>query len=578
VRDRRPIARALKLAEDACEFFGARHKCTGARYRSVAVVADRAFGPRIPELSSPAVESAAIRARAAFSRSTLRDRGRSPDGVLRGTPHKRSRFLLVLARLLSGERDALLALASRETGLTRLALSPEFDRMIVTLSTFASMAWDGGWTRPAIHTAQAAGRDNSGAAGQDVRRMLCPLGVVAVFEPSNFPFAYGAAGGDVASAIAAGCPVVVKGHPAHPLTSLVIAHAASEALHRLGMHSGWHSVLATSAQSADRVGAELAASAHIAAIGFTGSHSGGMALDRIARERAEPIPVFAEMGSTNPVIVFPHALHARRREVLEQLARSILARNGQQCTCPGVVLLPGTHDSRKFAEELATLLAARRPRPMLSARVLRAYQRATWNVRKHAGVELIERAAKERELAGTRTRVRERPPRAGCAEPIVLHSTFATCRSERAWREEMFGPAVLVIGGPWADESPHDAANAVLLRFAGSLTATLIRDASDDRRVRDFLQCMPRAGRIIVNSVPTGVRVCEAMVHGGPYPATNAPHTTAVGPMAIERWCRPVCWQNCPDALLPEELRDANPRGIERVVNGVRTRAPVRRV
>jgi NADP-dependent aldehyde dehydrogenase len=393
---------------------------------------------------------------------------------------------------------------------------------------FANVVREGSWIDAAIDRADPA---RSPLPKPDLRRMLRPLGPVAVFGASNFPLAYSVAGGDTASALAAGCPVVVKGHPAHPGTGEMVAAAVSRAVAKVGLHPGTFSFLHSGGERDLAVGTELVSHPAIKAVGFTGSPVGGMALVRLAASRSDPIPVFAEMGSVNPVVILPGALAANPADLAGKLAASATASYGQMCTCPGLIFAVQSPAFDALKVALSAAFAAAKPAPMLSPRVRDGYLRRLGDNAHTSGVEI---------LAGSESQ----------ASPALLAVDAATFIASPGLHEECFGPAAILVACRSVAEMLEAAAH-----IPGSLTATLWADASDDAsRFVDLLT--QRAGRFIVNGVPTGVEVSPAMVHSGPMPACNRPDTTAVGPQAIRRWCRPVCYQNVPQYLLPEELRD----------------------
>lgn len=501
----------------------------------------------------------------------------------------RAAVLDAVAAALDGARAQIIATTADETALTPDELAPEFDRMTGTLRMFAAVVREGSWVRAAIDSPLPASERSIGS-NVDIRRMLVPLGPVAVFGASNFPLAYGVCGGDTASALAAGCPVIVKEHPAHPKTGRLLWFVAHGAMARC---------LAASVEGFDvashvplryvedpghdySVGVALAEHEEIAAIGFTGSRAGGLALERVARRRVDrggvPIPVFAEMGSVNRVVVCRGALRTRGREIAADLARSVLARHGQQCTKPGLIALGGgADDARALVAELSRLLDAAPPRRLLSERITREYERGCARLRAVEGLSLT--TARPDALVHAGGDHRAVPMLFAALEPVRGNLDYLQmfARGAEAIGEEVFGPAAVVLcADGWEN----------LLYADASLVTSVYADEDDLRHVPDDggtlhgqtelalgLSAAARStGRLVFNGVPTGVRVCASMVHGGPYPATNRPDTTAVGPLAIERWCRLVCFQNCPDALLPEELRDDNPLGIWRTVNGRSTR------
>jgi NADP-dependent aldehyde dehydrogenase len=500
---------------------------------------------------------------------------------LREDRERRSDLLDGIAAALDARRDEILVTCSQETGLTPAELAPEFARMVDTLRVFARAVREGSWVRAAIDRPRAVPADSIGP-NHDVRRMLVPVdGVVAVFGASNFPLAYGVCGGDTASALGAGCSVVVKEHPAHPKTGRLLHDIAASVVKE--KKSG--DLLGYVGNEDPRdlsVAKSLVEHDHTAAVGFTGSRSGGMALDGLARNREKPIPVFAEMGSANRVVICRSALARRGTQIAAELAASIVARHGQQCTKPGLIVLE--QDQRAgpaFVAELARLLDAAPPRRMLSQRVTDEYVEKCRRLR---GIPLVTRATQ-----------REDPEVVVRGERRTVPMLFASMDEARGnldalqmftpdgrgyWlNEEVFGPAAVVIGSDgWENFYYADPALVTTVYAEPDDFSDLVDDeefgipSQPAFRVR---QAIRTTGRFTFNSVPTGVRVAHAMVHGGPFPATNRPDTTAVGPFAIERWCRPVCFQNCPQELLPPELQDSNPLGIMRIVDGEWTRAAI---
>ncbi|MBL8991598.1 MAG: aldehyde dehydrogenase family protein [Phycisphaerae bacterium] len=481
------------------------------------------------------VDSAALAARAAFARS-----------LPRGAVHA---ALDTLAEALESAREPLLALAAGESALSLDELAPEFARMTGTLRLFAAASRQGAWSRPTIDTPAPL----SIGPGHDCRSMLVPLGPVAVFGASNFPLAYGVCGGDTASALAAGCPVIVKEHPAHPRTGRALAALARSALDACGLEGFFHYLLHEDPLD-HSIARALVAHPAVAAAGFTGSRTGGLALESVARARPTPIPVFAEMGSANPVIVTPAAAAHRADDTARSLADAILLRHGQQCTCPGIILLAGAHEQgRALIVALSRRLGSAPARRMLAPWIADAFLRRIAECRQ-AGVTVLAGGAAAPE---------------GHAATVLLSTDLETFRASPTLHDECFGPSALIVDLPEFDS----LAEAPL---PPSLTCTVITAGPDDPDApRALARAVESAGRVIIDGVPTGVRVCDSMVHGGPYPATNAPHTTAVGPRAIERWCRPITWQHCPDHLLPPALQNANPLALTRTVNGRLTSNPV---
>lgn len=468
----------------------------------------------------------------------------------------RADLLEAIAAGITGLGQGLIARAAAETGLTEPRLLGERDRTVQQLRMFAGIVRDGGWVRASIDLGEPSRRP---LPKPDLRRMLRASGPIAVFGAANFPLAYSVPGGDSASALAAGCPIVVKGHPAHPGTGEMIAGTIAGAIAELRFHPGTFSFLHGGGAREMEIGEELVKHPCIRAAGFTGSFRGGMALDRIARDRPDPIPVFAEMGSTNPVFLLPGALAEQGPIIAERLAGSITNSHGQMCTCPGLIYITRSGEGEQFARALGDRLADVPPAPMLSPRIAEGYRR---RLREVAGVQGVEaRAGSARQDATTRT------------QPVLFRCTADAYRLAPALHEEIFGPAAVLV--VCDDEAQLlEAASFV----QGSLTGTIWYGTTDGpavRRLQGILE--QRVGRLIFNGVPTGVEVCDSIVHAGPFPATNRPADSSVGPTAIERWCRPIAYQNTPEAFLPAELRNANPLSIRRRVNGEWQTGPLSR-
>jgi NADP-dependent aldehyde dehydrogenase len=381
----------------------------------------------------------------------------------------------------------------------------------------------------------------------DVRRMLRPLGPVVVFGAGNFPFAFGACGGDTASALAAGNPVIVKAHSGHPGTNELFAHAAVAALKACDLPAGLFGLLQGPGST---VGQALVKHPAARAVGFTGSQRAGRLLFDLAAARPVPIPVYAEMGSLNPVVVLPGALAERSEKIAAGLAQSITLGVGQFCTKPGLIFVLDGPLTETFVGQLTRQLAAVPAATMLDLSMRKSFCEATAIFRRTPGVKPLL--------------VNEPSGYAGMA-PLLFELAGATWLREAALREEAFGPAALVIRCRDFDELISSVRAA-----GGNLTGTLhigTEDKPDDIRTLAGL-IEEHAGRVLFDSYPTGVEVCHAMVHGGPYPATSALQTTSVGTLAIRRFARPVCYQNVPDAFLPAELRNRNERQLWRLVNG----------
>ncbi len=496
--------------------------------------------------------------------SAFRDFAESP-------PSKRADLLEAIAAGIEGLGDELLGIASDETGLGPARLVSERERTVHTLRMFAAMVRKGDWVQAVIDTAQPSRRP---LPRPDLRRMLRPLGPVAVFGSGNFPLAYSTAGGDTASALAAGCPVIVKGHPGHPATGELVARVIARAILDLGLPAGSFSFLHSGGDSEIPLGEHLVRHRAIRAIGFTGSFSAGSSIIRLASARPDPIPVFAEMGSVNPVFVLPGAMDAQipggtsPETIGDRLAASIMNANGQMCTCPGLIFVIRSSSSETLAMAIAKSMNGAPPQTMLNPRTRLNFARRCWTVAKVPGVEIRGGSPQAPHRSPDQAVEPNQPIRASA---VLFKTPFATWRDSGELHEEIFGPGAIMIDC----EGERDLFEAASL-IQGSLTATLWVGNTDGRLARALVDILePRAGRLIFNGVPTGVEVTDAMNHGGPYPATNQPHTSAVGPTAILRWCRAVCYQNAPDAYLPPALRSTNPLGIERTINGERTAAKV---
>lgn len=489
--------------------------------------------------ATPAQVDAACRA-AAAAFPALRDARDSRAAVLDGA-----------ADGLAALGDRLLDIAARETGLAIPRLAAERDRTVRTLRVFAGIVREGSWVEAAIDSAQPA---RLPARRPDLRRMLRPLGPVAVFGASNLPLAYGTAGGDTASALAAGCPVVVKGHPLHPETGAAVAAAVRRAVRDAGLPEGAFAELPAAGERERDVGRELVLHPAISAVGFTGSFAGGTALAALAASRPVPVPVFAEMGSINPVFLLPGALERDAESLAERLFASVHAAAGQQCTKPGLIFLARGGGAERFTRTIAALAEASRPQAMLAPRLREAFLDRIAQVRAAPGVSVLARGAAGEPLQ----------------ETLILGAEAADLHRTPTLWDECFGPSALLVR--------CDDARAMLdmaARIPGSLAAAIFAIEPDAAAASALTSILAGCvGRLVHDGVTTGVEVASATVHGGPFPATNQPHSSAVGPTAMVRWCRPVCQQDAPDGLLPPELRRPNPLGIARRVDGVVTTAP----
>jgi len=469
---------------------------------------------------------------------------------------ERAGLLELVAARIGALSDAVIERCMDETGLPRDRLKAELDRTTSTLTLFAGVVRDGSWRRIAIDPAEPGRKPKP---RPDLRRMLVPLGPVAVFGSSNFPLAYSTAGTDSASALAAGCPVIVKGHPLHPGTGELVAQAVCGAVRDAGYPEGWFSFLHSGGARERDIGAELVKHPCVRAAGFTGSFKGGTALARLASERPDPIPFFAEMGATNPVFLLPGSLETEPIGIAEHLAKSISAFAGQQCTCPGLIFVTRGSSAETFVERLARELEAVPGTPMLAARIRRQYLE---------GLEAMIDCPGVRVVLGGAERVRDNHPTREA--PVLLRTTAESFSSNERLHNETFGPVALVVECSSIEEMLSCAGV-----IQGSLTGSVFLSNTDLDVAEAMVNILSlRVGRIVFNGVPTGVEVAHAMVHGGPFPTTNRPDTTAVGPFALERWCRPVVFQNAPTPLLPEPLGNENPRGQDRLVRGEHTTGP----
>ncbi|MGH9464308.1 MAG: aldehyde dehydrogenase (NADP(+)), partial [Thermoanaerobaculia bacterium] len=437
-----------------------------------------------------------------------------------------------------------------ETALPRARLEAERARTVGQLRLFAEVVREGSWVEARIDCGDPAHRPPR----PDLRRMLVPLGPVAVFGASNFPLAFSVAGGDTASALAAGCPVVVKAHPAHPGTSELVAGALLAAAGCSGMPDG---VVSLVHGAATRVGERLVTHPAIRAVAFTGSHRGGRALFDLSARRPTPIPVYAEMGSANPVFILPRALAERGAAIAEGLAESVLRGAGQFCTNPWLTMLPArTADAESFLGRATTLLAAAPAGTTVHPGIATGYEAALAEVTAIPGVTTLARSEDESAWPAT------------AARAALLRADAKTWLAHPRLGQEIYGPATLAVVCEDREELL-----AVARGLEGHLTATVHGTAEELLEYADLVSVLrDKVGRLIFNGYPTGVEVCHAMQHGGPYPATTDSRSTSVGSAAISRFARPVCWQDFPDSSLPPELQSANPRGIWRLVDGEVTR------
>lgn len=467
------------------------------------------------------------------------------------TAAERATFLDKIGEEIMAIGDTLIKTCSEETGLPEARLQGERGRTVNQLKLFAELLRDGSWVQAIIETAQP---DRQPLPKPDTRSMLIPLGPVGVFGASNFPLAFSVAGGDTASALAAGCPVVAKAHPAHPATSQLVGEAILRAATATGMPKG---VFAYIHGPSVAVGMTLVQHPLIKAIGFTGSFRGGKAIFDAAVRRSEPIPVYAEMGSTNPVFILPQALQQRQEALAQGLVNSITLGVGQFCTNPGLVVSLHSDETNNFVTKAGEILAAVQPGTMLTPSIKKAYDQGVKNLSSVTNVQVIAQGPAVED---------------SCAAAAHLFKTDgATFVDHPELAEEVFGPASVIIT---ADSK--EQLLAIARHLHGHLTATIHGTPEDLVEYSELIQVLERkVGRLLLNGYPTGVEVGHAMVHGGPYPATTDVRSTSVGTTAIYRFARPICYQDFPETLLPEALQNENPLHLWRKLNGAFTQEKI---
>ncbi|MEP7311375.1 MAG: aldehyde dehydrogenase (NADP(+)) [Pseudomonadota bacterium] len=460
-------------------------------------------------------------------------------------PAERAHFLETIAEEIVALGDALVLRAVAETALPRARIESERGRTTGQLRFFAGILREGAWLDATVDPAQP---DRVPQPRPDLRRRNVGLGPVAVFGASNFPLAFSVAGGDSAAALAAGCPVVVKGHPAHAGTGELVARAVRSAAQLCGLPAGVFSYLPGTSHA---LGGALVAHPQIQAVGFTGSRAGGQALMRIAAARPQPIPVYAEMSSINPVFLFPAAAHARGADLGRAYVGSLTLGAGQFCTNPGLLIAVADDGLDAFLAAAVAALGQTAAQTMLTADISARYAQGVRTLEAHAGVESLARGL---------------PPESDNRGRAALFSTrLEGFVNSPLLGAEVFGASSLIVRAASTDEFVRAAT-----QLEGQLTATVLFDTADEPAVAGLLPSLARrVGRIIGNGWPTGVEVAHAMVHGGPYPATSDGRSTSVGALAIERFLRPVCYQNLPDTLLPPALRSDNPWHLPLRVDGV---------
>ncbi len=455
-------------------------------------------------------------------------------------------FLETIAEEIVALGESLISRCMEETGLPEARLLGERGRTVGQLKLFANLLREGSWVDARIDTVEP---DRKPLPRPDVRSMQKALGPVGIFGASNFPFAFSVAGGDTVSALAAGCPVVFKAHPAHPGVCELVGLAIQRAIKKTGMPEGTFSMVNG---KSTQVGLALVRHSSISAVGFTGSFRGGKALFDEANKRPVPIPVYAEMGSTNPVFILPDALKERKEKIAQELAAAVTLGVGQFCTNPGLVFIQNSDDGSQFKDALSNSIKGINAGVMLTSGMQNNYQKGIEKLSNTKGVNVLAKGTTE----GSGSR--------GTAH--LLHASIESFLNDHTLEEEVFGPSTLAITANNKAELLQAAKN-----LNGHITATLHATDKDLKEYVDLIAILEqKVGRLIINGYPTGVEVCHAMVHGGPFPATTDSRSTSVGTGSISRFTRPVCYQNFPSALLPPELQENNPLGIWRLVNGER--------
>lgn len=509
----------------------------GNTFRANDARTGQPIDPAFPEATSAIIDEACCAAahdQRAYRSMSLNERA----GLLEG-----------IATEIDNSVDAFAALTPRETGLGEARVRGEVARTTGQLRLFAEVVRAGDFLGARIDTANP---NRTPAPKPDVRQYFTSLGPVAIFGSSNFPLAFSVAGGDTASALAAGCPVVVKAHPAHPGTSALTAAAIDRAVSACNAPRGVFNMVYGRTNA---VGEALITHPNIHAVGFTGSLAGGVALTKLAATRPVPIPVYAEMGSVNPLFILPNALARRADDIADGLVQSMTQGCGQFCTNPGLVFAASGEALERFISAVATRVKATPAWVMLHCGILAAFENGVAKLSQTPGVALVAVGAKE----------------SGCAQTHVFRTTVDVLKQHPHVRDEVFGPVSIVVEA----SNPSQFAE-IAESLPGQLSADIFEHGGEVANYSSLVTVLEdRAGRVLFNGFPTGVDVTQAMVHGGPFPATSDGRSTSVGTRAIERFLRPVCYQNCPDSALPLALQNANPMGLRRLVDGKWTTAPI---
>jgi 2,5-dioxopentanoate dehydrogenase len=509
----------------------------GARFHAFNPATGEALEPEFHAASPEEVDAAAQLAADAFL--SCRE--------LSGS--EKAEFLNAIAQNIEARTEQIVERAHLETALPKARLQGETARTCGQLRTFARLVQEGSWVNARIDRAEPGRKP---IPKPDIRSMWRPLGPVVVFAASNFPLAFSVAGGDTASAFAAGNPVVVKAHPAHPGTSQLVGEAIRAAVRACGLHEGAFSLIFDSGTSA---GTQLVQHPQIKAVGFTGSIAAGRALMNLAASRPEPISFFGEFGSTNPLFVLPGAIQERGAKIAEDLYGSVTTGAGQFCTKPGLVFLGSGEFSDTFVGALKSKVEQAHGFSLLTKGISRAFSTEARRRKADPNLEIVAEGA----VNG---------PDVSYAASVGLYQTdISSFLANPEIAHEHFGPSTVMV----RYSSKHQILEAAR-NLEGHLTATIHGTEQDLREFSELISILEqKVGRVIFNGFPTGLEVCDAVVHGGPYPATSDGRSTSVGTMAIFRFARPVCYQNLPDSALPAELKNANPLGIWRMVDAKMT-------
>ena len=514
-------------------FIGSEKSSAGSEiFKAINPATGKELEPSFSEAISIEVDQAVCKANEAFK--MYRQKSGKEKAV----------FLEVIAEEILAVGDELIQRCMLETGLSETRLTGERGRTINQLKLFASVVREGSWLDARIDIAQP---DRQPLPKPDIRSMQKALGPIGIFGASNFPLAFSVAGGDTASALAAGCTIVVKAHPAHPGTCELVGNALINAIQKTGMPEGTFNMV--HGRSND-VGMAIVKHSLIKAIGFTGSFRGGKALFDTAAQRSDPIPIYAEMGSTNPVFILPGALKDRKEEIAKGLTASVTLGVGQFCTNPGLVFLENSEASDMFKEIAAQNFKETNSGMMLTVGIQKAYQNGAEQLSAQNKVEVL---AKGQALGEKFQGI-----------PYIMKTSAKNFLSSKNFEKEIFGPLTLTVTAEDKSELLKIAEN-----LGGHLTTAIWANKDDLNMYEDLIDILERkAGRLIINGFPTGVEVCHAMIHGGPFPATTDSRATSVGTTAIRRFTRPVCYQNFPDNMLPDELKNDNPLDIWRLRDG----------